>query len=353
MAMLAKADRIVFIIGLIYFAAFLIAPARFGGVAHNEDPMAPSGFAVLLVTVYIARRVQNGFQGRFDGLLRGGVLLASDFGAELRRRFARICLMSSVGTAVVLIPLTAVGVWLANAVPDGKLHLTLGSIAGAFLVANRFGWAIATGLLPIHFKKAGVDVVLTRNAADKSSGLLILGEFYFRQAVIVLIPTVYMLFWFYVIEKQFPFAAPYFCHVDVTPAAPCPPEYVDPIWTGQFVRLILFNILIVFSLAVLVPALALRGAMRDYKARYFLPLVAPLEDELARLRRQTLAFGAVSSARDQLGTLGALHGQIEAKAGELASYRDAPTWPLPLWETLVAIVSNVSAVTGLIGFGVL
>jgi len=345
---LGKIDQIVLVISFLYFIAFAIKPRMFSGVSHSEDPMAISGFAMVLLVFVLARRIQNAFLTHVANLIRSGNLLTDDMGFRFRKKFEQLLFITATAVVVTLLPLTLIGIYLAPSAPDGKIHLMIGATLGGWLVASRFAWAIATGVSPMLFKRTGITVAVVAGAADQSGGLRPLGAFYFRQAIIVLIPTAFMLFWFYVIDRQLPFTDPYWhCATPFSIEGNCPSEDVRTVWSDHFIRLVGYNVIFIFSVSVFIPSFALGRNMAEYKRRYFLPLCAAIENEIRDLQNTLLPN---PTDAQNLDTTLSVHNQIKLKHEALRNLRDAPVWPLPLWETVFSLVSNVSAFVGLVGF---
>lgn len=328
-------------VACIYYLIFLIFPTSLVGQRHSEDPMAVSGFGILILAIFGVRRVQAGFAPAVGHLIRRGILIKTGEQA-VEERFAGLSVVAISIVVVTLVPLAVYGLVNTDTVEEGKPFLISGGVIGAILIGVRFGVAVATGVFASTLRRSGLRVVLSRNSTDMASGLRPLGDFFFKQGLFVLIPAVVMLFWLIAAERGWSFATIYVCTVGDYLANCEPGEFL---WQDQFYRLMAFNILVVFNFAVLVPALFLRALMVDFKNRHYLPAAAYLEDRLQNSRFELYLTPAhsltVASYLDREREIAALNEEYD-------SYMGARTWPIPIAETAATVLANASAVYGLL-----
>jgi len=335
-------DRWSFRLGCVYFAIFAFCPGAFTESSHSEDPMTLSGFGVLLVGVYGARRLQRGFTGRITSLTRTGVLLRSgttDFECD----FHRVRAIAIPVIAGSLIPLTIGGIWAANSTEVGKLYLVVGALLGIWLVSARFGWAVATGVFALRLDRLGISITVTPGASDRAAGLRMLGDFYFFQALFVLVPALFMSFWMIAVEAEWAIASGYW-HCEL-PRFDCDPHQRVGTWTSQFLALIAFDILVIFNPSVLLPGWLIGRKMKAATRTHVEPVVRRLEGEICDLRSQVFPSDREDQEADH-SRLG-LFEEITRRATQLDRYRSTPTWPMPLGRVLTTVLANASALVGL------
>lgn len=336
---LIRLDKLALLLGLAYYLLFLIFPTKFSGLEIADDPMSVSGFGVVLITVAMATHIQNKFPEILK-LMIGKSLLVSPLAAtEIKNKYDSLLLQSILLTNGILVPLALVGVYLADSNQIGKLHLLLGSCIAGFLISNRFGCAIATGYFTALFKKYEIETVLIPSSKDGASGHRPLGDFYFRQAVIVLVPSIFMGFWILAVIRQWAIAEPYtICNFDGTDC--------HGIWHEQFLRLITFDILVVFNFSVLFPAFFLSRSMKRFKKRYFYRKIAEAKSEI---RKSIITAMQIS---EETGSATAYienyMRDIKKRVEILEDFEMAKTWPIPLGQTFAAALANISALFGLI-----
>ena len=374
-------DWWVFGLGAVYLTAFLIAPTSFSGVPLHIDPMAPSGFLLILLGSLIASWVQSRFPGRVEELFRSGSILLDDdayqaFWTDFRK-LVRMCILA---VTIPLAALVTIGPFIVGSNEQGLPHLIAGGLLGSWLVGVRFGVGIATGIAASRLAHGRTVFVPSPGHPDRAAGFGRLGYFYLDQALVLLLPALFMVFWIVFVGKQIETAKPMLTDalrspeelqtiVDVykkypaiweytscepKPTGPdryfwdeeteqpfhvgyllCPPDGLRFIWQVHYYRLLLFNLVVVL-LAWLLPNLVLRGAMR----RGLVQLVDP---------RILQTEAALYAKRGQLATdpTGGAPGEEQALAQELANLRSCPTFPVPLGTVILTFLSNVSALAGL------
>lgn len=360
--------------GLGYFVWFAIDPQVFSDNSHAEDPMAVSGFGCLLAGIVVARWVQSGFLRRIDLMVRSGAIQFEDSSHEqFNRWFQRSSVIAFLFVCGTLLPLYLIGLFETASNEKGKIHLYIGGAMGVWLVSTRFAFGVATGLAAYRLSHSKNRFILAPSHPDRSSGFGHLGHFYFDQALVLLLPAIFMLFWIiYVgvnidrlqraeLADQFISATTGQNAVDQSleivlenymtcknvikqpdSIRACPQRDRQFIWLPQFVRLILFN-LVIFMFSWVLPNLFLGRRMRAYRAKHIEPEVSRIEDELRDLRTEYPA--------DPVGTTAyiAHRQQLDELAEKLAVYRSCPAFPLPILTVLTATISNISAILGLVG----
>ena len=309
--------------------------------------MAVFGFGILLVGVLVARWWQSKFESRIHRLFSTGTFLSENGSDSFDRHFDRLLRRYVFCMGILFIPLLEIFLWKTESVEEGKLHLMLGWGISAIVIALRFGRAIATGLSVMDLRKNGINVIITKNVTGGAGGLRTLGDYYFYQAIILLIPSAFMLFWLGAVYLQHPIAHTYWkCDGELIDGR-CLAENINATWFNFSLAFIAFNVLVVFNGALVIPCIWLRRNILTHKAQIFAPIIEQIEKELFEIRR-TLQRTQETHISGHDPDIRALVDRAEDKAGELAAYSDTPTWPISLGKKLVQIVSNISALAGLI-----
>ncbi len=374
-----RVELIVLIVGCIYYTLFLFFPQYFMGEQLSEDPMAWSGFGVLIVGIIAARLRQSLFPNRVRSLIDSGAI-RSEFGSadELIEQVAREATKRTFWIFVPLVLLYLIGISQVYSNETGKIHLIVGGSMGVWLVSTRFAYGVATGIAAARLSGKSSVFVLNPGHMDRASGFGQLGFFYFNQALILLLPTFFMLFWLvyaninigqferdklinevaqrvvddrnYISSLSEQVADYISCRTDEYAfLQDCDRGELYFIWGAQFYALIFFN-LIIFTLSWVWPMALLARRMRDFHNRYIRPEVRRLE--LVVLKAREDFAEKIENLKDELH-FEDYHVNTQAHADRLAVYRACPTFPIPIWTVLTTLVSNVSAVFGLLGAAVL
>ena len=381
--LIERCELYVWTLGLIYYGTFVFYPELFHGKTHAEDPMSVVGFGFLLIGIVLARWVQRGFLTRIDAVFAGGAIhmpgmtregLRDWFHVNTARYFLWIFLPL---LGLYLIVLTATS---SNEL--GKIHLYVGGALGIWMVSVRFAVGVATGLCATYVSGPQSRFVLNPAHSDRSSGFGRLGYFYFDQALVLLLPAVFMIFWIgYVainlstLERN-EVANAVFDKVGIETredttlsqsleayvvcrdedgdifskaASDCTPAERSFLWGPAFYALTIFNI-IIFLLSWGLPTIRLRARMAEYRDTYISLKIDELERVLTDLRGQ---FFDRLDKEEPDPVVRDMQAHMDAVSCELGTYRATPTYPLPIWTALTAIISNLSAVFGLLGASLL
>ena len=370
---LLRFERIFFVIGLLYFLSFLAYSEAFIGKSFNKDPMAAAGFGLVLSGVAIAWLVQRQFPYRVGLMIRSGAISSIEmdeaaFIAELERYATRAFFI----IFLTMTPLFVGGVLSVDSNELGKPHLITGGVIGAGLIAMRFAYGVATGWASSRLVRSEVSITLAPNHPDRSAGFGHLGYFYFDQALVLLLPAAFMMFWLVYVgvnlnkleEKEIfnlvvahaedqrsfsyrpPVTPPEFveeyvvCPHKNSPITECRADERLFIWQDPFLLLIGFN-LIIFLLSWGWPSWRIYRRMKTSRATDVDPEIDRLESVVAAARR---TMRTESGGIDQKA-FAALDDDVE----RLAILRSCPVFPIPIWTAVTAVVSNVSALFGLIG----
>lgn len=368
--LILKLETLLWFAGLAFYGYFIAFPEEVMGQPLADDPMAVFGFAALLAGLILARILQGTFVRRIEQMHTSGAI-QSDFPSQaaFEAWFGRIATLSFALVVLTLLPLGLIVIYVTESNTVAKPFLMAGSAMGICLVAVRFAHGIASGITAYAISRPSATFSLTPSHPDNCSGFGQLGFYYFEQALILLIPAAFMLFWIVFIGiniSQFeraemaeqvtaliegrPPGAAEFAHVvetyvvcadGTTDAAACAPDERRFLWGQPFQWLIFYN-LIIFLLVWVLPSFFLNRRMRQSREEDIGPVERRLAEELSVSRRALAAEAETSS-----DTVQAREG-IDRMAVKLAELRGTPTFPIPLWTAVTTWISNISAILGLL-----
>lgn len=341
-----RIEGAVYAVGLVYCAAFALFPHVFGALPHQDEPMALSGFVLILLAVPWLWHVQSRFPKLVSGLAEAGAIGGwrgdTDDHADHRERRCRAKILIFAVLASVL----TIGILTSGSNRAAQPHLLLGAILAAVLISGRFGDAVAAGLFATALRRGRLSVHLNPFAADKAAGLQALGDYYFQQALFLAIPAAYMLFWIIAIEAGWLNAEVYGTAAEDLPAIAASLGFeTGNIWLSLFALLLIIN-LVIFNLAVFLPARAVGRAMLRYKLRHIEPQIAVMSEGLIATQRRLIEDGGAArlSEPERSAALAALTEQ----SAQIARLRRTPTGPIPLSEILGTLALNAIAIAGLL-----
>lgn len=198
-------------------------------------------------------------------------------------------------------------------------EFSIASFVCAFLVGLRIARLISHGRLGRSIVRLSVPFELTIGHPDRAGGTAQIGTFYFLQASVLITPVLWLLIWILPIRAL--------------------PEY--PSWTAHHSYFLVIA-LVVFILAFLLPMLAFRRIIRDWKHENYPIAVSNIKKELLKLR--------------EIRTPNLIQRQRQEKtAQQLDSLISLPDWPvsptmrnifvttfmLPLIANVVAFIANI------------
>ncbi|WP_350334225.1 hypothetical protein [Coralliovum pocilloporae] len=369
-------ENIFWLSGLCYYVLFLLFPLKIMNQPLAEDPMSVFGFAILLAGILLAKLIQRAFFRKVRLMTSSGAI-QTEFKTHdaFIDWFHKVAERSFLCIAGTLIPLALLGIYWTDSLEEAKIHLLAGSFLGVWMISTRFAYGVATGIAAAKLSHKSAIFLLSPSHPDRSSGFGHLGYFYFEQALVLLLPAVYMVFWIVLvsinmgqlerselverveaaIENRDPknpqlnnilerYVQCENGHYDSTT---CEANQRAFIWFDHFVRLIVFN-LIIFMLIWLIPSYYIRQKMKEARKEQVDPFIERLEKEIAHIRT------SLAGPNIQMGDSPKNHTDyqtLDEQACVLANLRSTPTFPIPLGTAITTWVSNVSAIVGLISLG--
>lgn len=336
--------RAVHALGLAYFAVFAARPDLFGAETIWDAPMAASGFALMLVLVPLLALVQGAIRREIeDLLLSGAIVYAEATPNAILRQMRQVEWRWRAIQWLIVSAILVVSIVLGDGTRAEKASLVAGAIIVAWLAAERFAAGMALAHGPVA--QAGpVRYHLTPGHPDGGAGFGRLGRLYFEQALLLLLPALYLGFWWLGsvqameamagdMARPFGLGPATFERYIACPGGVRPPcEGAVYRWADLHAALIAMN-LVLFLAASLVPAFVVHRHM----TRAFRADIAP---RLPGLRAELHALRAARDAGAQPRLLQA--------AERYDALRLCPVWPLSVVTLSLTLVANVSSVLGVV-----
>jgi hypothetical protein len=288
------------------------------------DPMMASGFLATLIALWLSLPLDRRFHELIRQLEHDQLIPASSEAAgavnQLRRRLAW-------GTSGLVALIIFVGVWGwfdGNIAGDNGPWFLFGCTLLGAISGQRLGSAAAYGRFSVRFHLGSVR--LLPGHADKMGGWQRLGEFFAFEAVILLIPAIWLSTWLYielqntelfwtcerVIDADWPALL----------AEPCYPQAIYNAYVYWVLPQSFLFIVIAFVLykAFLRPLFDTTRAYRRIRAtlrdRYDAVLAEPLRRAVKQLESaqaaETQSLEEERKAMDEIGKLSALREEIWA-----------------------------------------
>ncbi|MCK5931080.1 MAG: hypothetical protein KAG89_02825 [Fulvimarina manganoxydans] len=316
-------EKIAFYLGLVYYCFYIIYPEYFTGMSLSDDPMSVMGFGLILITNIIARLFQSTFIPRFSILFRAQIIKIENSFHEFKSKFSQLSSACIVSTGFLLVPSTLAILATLNTQEVGKFHLIVGSLLGGILITTRVGWGIATGILAFRLKTYGIRISPMPFAKDKLSGLELLGQYYFKQALISLVPALSFIFWIIGYWLNWNLLNPY-----------------GNFWQDLFMFFLFFNILVVFNLTFLLPIIALHREMKKWKLRCIRIIKRSHLDNHEVFDLNNLEL------RNEPAEFFAKYQTIREYFEIIDEIYFMKVIPVPMTEKIAAVIANISAVIG-------
>ncbi|MEM1273712.1 MAG: hypothetical protein AAGF88_07845 [Pseudomonadota bacterium] len=354
----------VWVAGLVYFVIYLFHAETMTGEPAADDPIAWSMFLAALVAVPVARSVQSRFLRRLNATVSDGLILSDqDDPATIGTAFARLASRSFAILVVVLLVLVVGGIAIeTRSNPLGKPHLIAGASLAAVLIATRFAHGVAASLVLRQFKGPETVFVLNPDAQDKAAGFGILGYAYYNQALLVLIPFLFLAFWLVAVEfainagpalkpdgsfSPVAFGNYIVCAGSTAPTdqSQCPQSEWVFLWRDDYLVAMAIN-LVVFVLSAFLPMSFLARHMRKSRRLQVWPHVEELSAHVHDLRAR------YREDRDDPTAFAEMQARVAPLAAELTLWRACPVFPIPVATAAATLISNLSGILGLLGFAI-
>ena len=220
-----------------------------GWDSHN-DPMAATGVITVIGGLLFGHFVDRD-QFKLITDLRDAGLIELD-GERERNIKSRLRKTTFLWQCLMAILVTICTVWAYNLILDLTLDsFDIASLICAVLIGLRLGRGAANGFTGRALVASSVSFQMTTEHPDRTGGLSGIGNFYLLQAVTVLIPSLWLAVWIYVIHNGNPIPNGY--------------DYnIYAMWKDYFVGLLVICI-VIFAFSMVVPMRSFRRMIACWK----------------------------------------------------------------------------------------
>jgi hypothetical protein len=186
------------LLNLMLFVVCLNSVITRGSDPHKWDWLLISGVAAFIIGVRLSQTIPGKLRVILARLVNRGVLLADperleQFEAKLEIRAKTWANRGGIicGTAILT----------AFLVPFGfsKLLLMVFEGLGGYVVGRHLGWMACYGTLRLMLRKEALTLKVQPGHLDAAGGLKPIGDFYFLQAIVAVIPAAYLAIWWVII----------------------------------------------------------------------------------------------------------------------------------------------------------
>lgn len=313
--------------GWIVLATFLLLLVyqfyHFGVNFRIWDYMPMSGYAALVIGVYLARHNRQRFQHALKRLLdRGTLQLPGTAGQFMETLDADRRAWSNRGGVIVAMLLLAaylVAYWPVTDSPPQMLWGLL-AVGVAYIAGRILGRMVAFGFLGTYIDQTTVRIDTQPGHLDGACGLKPLGDFYFYQAGLVGIAAVHLALW----------------------------SALIPVWTlrdysrwGTSYFALLGVVIVLEILTFLWPMFSIHREMQRQKDRHLREA-----DQLGRAireRRRELEIADDVQRREVLSD------QLQAMTERYHAIENMPTWPVDFKTKRRFTLSNLALITPFLG----
>ena len=300
-------------IGFLVLVFCYLEYRRVGWKWIGWDWMFISGLVAFIIALYFARTIPNRMAQTLYRLVnRGAFALAPQeldgFKSRMteRARFFASLLAAFVGLAILVAFMFAYRERIFNKLPETILETALGLVAGYYI-----GQMIAYGTMGQLAKGENVPIVTQPGHIDRAAGLKPIGDFYFFQAMVVAIPSIFLAVWWFII----PIFTPWYSH-----------------WRNPYLGLLI--IALAFEiLSFIVPMWVFHLVMRDQKIEHLVK-ADELSNHILLLEEKILAAKEAPLLKE-------LQQQLDFQRGKYWEIEQMPTWPVDAKTRRRFTVNNV------------
>jgi hypothetical protein len=282
------------------------------------DWLLLSGWLAFTLGLWLAQRLPDSLEDTLDRLVNRGVLAVSqeqlwsfkqDLEKKITRYWAPIC-GSVTALAILGAFVRAFGASLLHA----RLLLLVAEILGGYIAGCYLGRLVCYGMLGRLMSKAKMNLRIMPGHLDTVVGLKPVGIFYFKQAMIVGIPAMFLAIWLVLIPH------PYFLQL-----------YAG--WREQYRWLLVLAILFEV-LSFMIPLWWFHREMSRQK-RLLLKEADQLSAEIAEIQRKLIEDHSTDDMK-------ALKDRLEDKTARYLMLEELPVWPIDFKTKRLFSLSNAA-----------
>ena len=285
--------RLVWIAVLVALIVWFLTYNARENTLFDSDPLGFSGFIAVFIglgySILIDRNQTSLLVRWHDAAI---VDLNSTLRQEIENSVRARSIVWQVTFPAVLVILTIFGYTARGFEPFTEFSLV--SFLCAFLVGLRLSRLISHGLIGQLLEDRNVPFSITIAHPDRTGGAAQIGTFYFLQASVLMVPVLWLSSSIFFLQTT--------------------DQYINQFWENHFLFLLIVTILI-FVMAFLVPMLAFRRLMQNWKDTY-------LAEEISRVRAELLKYRSI-----QVPTVDQRKYHFVI-AYELDNLMHLPNWPI-------------------------
>ena len=242
----------------------------------EDDPMMLSGFVTIFIGLLYSLLIDRNQIKLVKRLHDIAVInLDSSHWSEIRRLLKRYTRISYILTTVAAVVLTLLGfhtriVAILCDCPRPRTWTTEFIVASMFcavLVGLRLGRAIANGFTGRAIRKVSLSFEMVPQHPDGAGGLDSIGRFYLWQASGLLVPTVWLLIWIWIMSYMPDMSYRY-----------------KEDWLSHFQILLLFLTVVIWPVAVIAPMYSFHRLIVTWKAKHLEPRIVHVRTNFRHLQ---------------------------------------------------------------------
>lgn len=225
------------------------APKIFGEDWFSRDPMAFTGFLTVILGILYSVAVDKNQRRLIDRWHNSMVFVSDDVTKD---RISTGVISTSFVLQIVITAITVIAMITGYSQFFGNVdyfdEFWLASLICAVLIGLRMGRVASHGFIGNSIEKHENAIRIAVFHPDRTGGLGQIGNFYFLQASVILVPIIWLLVW-----------------VLIIPSMADNPDWQDYTkWVDHFYRLLMICFA-VFLLAFFLPMLSFRRMIRNWK----------------------------------------------------------------------------------------
>jgi len=301
------------VIGFLVLIFCYMEYRRAGWVLIRWDWMLISGLVAFIIALYFARTIPNRMTQTLHRLANRGAFVLDPqkldfFKARMndRERFFASMGAIFVGLAILVAFMVAYRDRILQKLPLTLLETSLGLVAGYYI-----GQMIAYGTMGQLAKSENVPIVAQPGHIDRAAGLKPIGDFYFFQAMVVAIPSIFLAVWWFII----PILTPWYSH------------WRNP-YLGLLVIALAFEIL-----SFIIPMWVFHVMMRDQKIEHLVK-ADELSNHILLLEEKILAAKDAQLLKE-------LQQQLDFQRAKYWEIEQMPTWPVDAMTRRRFTINNI------------
>lgn len=304
---------LLYVIGFLVLIFCYMEYRRAGLVLIRWDWMLISGLIAFIIALYFARTIPSRMTQTLHRLANRGAFVLDPQNLDFlkarmndRARFFASIGALFVGLAILVAFMFAYGDRILQKLPLTILETSLGLVAGYYI-----GQMIAYGTMGQLANSENVPIIAQPGHIDRAAGLKPIGDFYFFQAMVVAIPSIFLAVWWFII----PILTPWYLH------------WRNP-YLGLLVIALAFEIL-----SFIIPMWVFHLVLRDQKIEHQVK-ADKLSNNILLLEEKILAANDAQLIKE-------LQQQLDFQRAKYWEIEQMPTWPVDAMTRRRFTINNI------------